>query len=748
MRWRILSVVGILYAVQFIPAIFIFMTLPIIMREAGHSATDIGLVQLVGIPYVFKFLWAPLVDRYSPGASRYKSWIVLLSCIHVLALIVVALLDPSGPILPLFILLLVAITAVSTQDVAVDALAISLMRPDERAVGASFQAFGIYLGAVVGAFGFLKLYGIIGWTPTLLVQAAVFALPLFALMLVEEADRQHDAPPVGIRSVMQFFTQPRMARWLALLATIRLPLVFVSLPIRLMMVDAGMTTDEIALWFGLIAMSVAGGATLSFGPLLRRLPRLLALFLVAVVNLVVLVAICLLAATLPDAIRFAIIVTWFAIAVTDTLLLRGAMDKVRPRTPGFDFSVQVALFTLLAMLANPVAGVVIDVHGYLPVFGGAVFLAAIPLVILRIGFGQLRNARGNPRGGSVVSTGTITTTRAAQMLDSCAAHFTEHGIDCTQPKPGVLLMKAMGCQVEMESGEGCVQVRIETPTDNFMIFIRDELVEHIAQIDPKAAQNLSWVGGIQVGRRPANFIVLRATRRRQIFDGLVRVTLFGSGVRSLTSDGMHIKIMMPEQRSRVPVWPVIKENGGISWPEGEDRLHTRFVTIRSMRLAEQEIDVDIALHDEGLISDWAALADDQQEVGVMGPGGDLALPATDHVILAADLTGLPALARFVEGVRGQVGGYLFAAAPSKQVLEEYLPSSNLSVTAIDPEKFSTDVVELIAACTDEPVSYGWFAGEFSTARVVRGVYRQKYGLSGKRQHAMAYWRIGEPGHHP
>ena len=50
MNWRVLSVVGVLYAVQFIPAMFIFMALPIIMREAGHSATAIGLVQLVGLP--------------------------------------------------------------------------------------------------------------------------------------------------------------------------------------------------------------------------------------------------------------------------------------------------------------------------------------------------------------------------------------------------------------------------------------------------------------------------------------------------------------------------------------------------------------------------------------------------------------------------------------------------------------------------------------------------------------------------
>ena len=153
MRWRILTVVGLLYSAQFIPLFFAVMALPIILRQEGHSATVIGLVQLAALPYVVKFLWAPLIDRFKLARDRYKSWIVGLSALHVLALVFLALTDPGGNLTLLVIALFVATLSVSTQDVAVDALAISLMRPSERTMGATFQNGGAYVGAIIGGFG-------------------------------------------------------------------------------------------------------------------------------------------------------------------------------------------------------------------------------------------------------------------------------------------------------------------------------------------------------------------------------------------------------------------------------------------------------------------------------------------------------------------------------------------------------------------------------------------------------------------
>lgn len=745
MRWRILSVVGILYAVQFIPLFFAIMALPIILRQEGHSATTIGLVQIAAIPYVFKFLWAPLIDRFKPGRDRYTSWIVILSAIHVVALIWLAFLDPSGPLIPLFIGLMIATLAVSTQDIAVDALAISLMRPSERTMGATFQNAGAYGGAIIGGFGFLYFYGTIGWTAAVLIQAALFAIPLISLVFINEPKRLRGAPPVTFRNTLRFFRQPRMGQWLAVLGTMRLPILATMLPMRLMLVDQGMSTEEIALWFGLFAMSAGGGSTVLFGPLLRNLPRVQAIYLVGLINIPVLIVVAYLAAAFPNAIRYAIILSWVAIALTDVVMFRGAMDKIRPEMPGFDFSVQIAIYMLLPAFTDPIAGVVIDRYGELPIFLAAIPLALVPLGILWIAVAPIRQAKRGLDGERAVSTGTARLSDPHALMDHLETVFVEHGIACNRPDPALLRMEEMGCRVDVKAGPDAVDILIDTPTENFLVFIRDEIIEEIESFDPEVARDLRWTGAIRVGEMPSNFRVLRATRRQEVFPGLIRVTLQGIDVQALSKDGIHLKLMMPERRGRRPVWPVVSENGGITWPQGEDKLHARWVTIHAIRIDAREIDIDVAHHTGGLISDWAALEGDAQEVGVIGPGGDAFLKDTRNVILAADYTGLPALARLIDSAGGKVTGHLFAAAPSLDALQAYLPASRLKITALDPDSFAQEVAAHVHTCTDKQVSYGWFAGEFQSAQEVRKAFKTTHGLQKGTQLSVAYWRAGEPG---
>ncbi|MEO0329496.1 MAG: MFS transporter [Pseudomonadota bacterium] len=746
MRWHILTVIGVLYAVQFIPFFFAFIALPIILRQEGHDAATIGLVQLVGLPYVFKFLWAPLIDKYKLGKNRYKSWIVVLSTLHMFSIAILAMVDPSGSLLPLFVALLIACLSVSTQDVAVDALAISLMRPSERTMGSTFQNAGAYAGAIIGGFGFLYLYDKIGWTSALLIQAILFGIPLGSLAFVKEPARLRGAPAISWRNVFHFFTQPRMGRWLAILGTMRLPLLLTMLPMRLMMVDQGMAIEEIAIWFGLFAMSAGGGATIVFGPLLRNLPRVRAIYLVGFLNIPVLIAIAYLAAAFPEHIRYSIVIAWIAIALTDVVMFRGAIEKVRPEIPGFDFSVQIAFYMLLPAFTEPIVGQVIDAYGFLPTFIVAIPIAFVPLGILYFSIARFRDSGAGLDGKRSISNGTMETKNPKLLVEYCAKKFTEHGLTCAWPETNVVRIEEMGCLVEIRALDSNVDVLIDTPTENYLVFIREEIIEHMEEFDPNGVKNLRWTGSVKAGEIPSNFRILRAKARREIFPGLVRVTLHGTDVQALAKDGIHMRLMMPKERGLSPKWPLIAENGSTSWPEGDAKLHTRYVTIRNIRINACEVDVDITHHDGGLISDWAMLSGDDQEVGVMGPGGDPYLEFTDNVVLAADCTGLPAIARMIESVEGNVSGYVFAEAPSQAVLENYLPPSKMKLIAINSNDFAGNLPELIRSCTNQTIGYGWFAGEFELAQHIRIIFKKDLRLDKKRQLSVAYWRQGAPGH--
>ncbi len=745
-RWRVLLAVGMLYAAQFVPMFFALMALPVIMRQEGYDATTIGLVQLAALPYVIKFLWAPLIDKYKLGRDRYKSWIVVLSIIHLLSILALSTVSPSGSLVLLFAFLFIACLSVSTQDVAVDALAISLLRPSERAMGATFQNAGAYGGAVIGGFGFLFIYGEIGWTVALLAQAVLFGLPLLVLLFVDEPVRLRGVPPINLKNCLRFFTQARIWRWLGVLASMRMPLIATMLPMRLMMVDQGMTTQEIALWFGLFAMSAGGGATIVFGPLLRNLPRVRALYVVAFINVPVLLAITYVAGAFPSEIRYAIIAAWMAIAATDIVIFRGAMDKVRPEIPGFDFSVQIAIYFLLPAFSDPVLGYVIDMHGYLTSFLVCIPFAFVPIAFLYFAVAKFKASAQGLDGERSVSTGTIPVAKPRELLEFFDDEIQKMGLAGERPKPDILRVEEMGCIVEIKTLREAVDILVDTPNENFLILIRDEVVEIIERYDAEASSKLTWTGGISVGERPSNFRVMRAKSRKEVFPGLIRVTLEGIDVQALTRDGIHIRLMMPEKRGRTPVWPTIAENGSTAWPTGDDKLHARWVTIREIRMDEREIDVDIAHHAGGLISDWAALDGDEQEVGVIGPSGDPYLEETKDIVLAADYTGLPAVARLIESTGGRVTGHVFAAAPSRDALAAYLPPSKLTLVPIPPEDFTVGIAKIIDQADLGKVSYGWFGGEFKAAQAVRSIFKTKFGLQKRKQMSVAFWRSGVPGH--
>jgi len=348
---------------------------------------------------------------------------------------------------------------------------------------------------------------------------------------------------------------------------------------------------------------------------------------------------------------------------------------------------------------------------------------------------------------SVTTEATIPTALGAGIVKASVDEFSRHGIDVHRLSDSVTRFVYLDCSMELTQALGRLHVRIETPSENLLSFLREEFVERVEEIDPALAQRVRWSGEIAVGERPGNFRILKAVARQEIFPGLVRVTLRGSDVAALNEDGIHVRLLMPLKRGRDPVWPKLGANGRTIWPEAEDALHARFVTIRSLRIDSQEIDVDIAHHSGGLISDWAALQGDDKPVGVIGPGGDAKLPETNGVVLAGDATGLPAIARLIASVGGEVEGMVIGAAPTQAALEDYLPSRRMRVIAIHPEEFDATAAQVaLAYGRERRIVYGWFAGEFTTAQSMRTIFKEAFSLDKHSQLSVGYWRKGVPGH--
>lgn len=93
--------------------------------------------------------------------------------------------------------------------------------------------------------------------------------------------------------------------------------------------------------------------------------------------------------------------------------------------------------------------------------------------------------------------------------------------------------------------------------------------------------------------------------------------------------------------------PVLGGKGLTHWPGGSENWHRPVFTVRRMAADASWIDVDIALHDSGRVTQWCAGVEPGQEIGMTGPGGGK-LPDAPQVHLFGDETALPVILRMIE----------------------------------------------------------------------------------------------------
>ncbi|MFO1218534.1 MAG: MFS transporter [Burkholderiaceae bacterium] len=202
----------------------------------GLDVATIGFLSLVGLPYTFKFLWAPLMDRFEllPVLGRRRGWLVLTQLALALALWALAATSPQQS-LQMFALLALAVAFVSaSQDVVIDAYRTDLLPGAERGLGSSLNVLGYRLAMIVSG-GLALIWTDVaqggGWSwpevyrtmAVLMLVAAVvsaFALPRLAAAAAPRSVARHDllgfaavlaAVALGYVITTQFGT--RLAGW-------------------------------------------------------------------------------------------------------------------------------------------------------------------------------------------------------------------------------------------------------------------------------------------------------------------------------------------------------------------------------------------------------------------------------------------------------------------------------------------------------------------------------------------------------
>ena len=281
----------LLYTLQGIP-MGLGAVIPMLLLERGATAMELAVFSIVAFPFAIKLLWAPLVDSiYSARFGRRKTWIVPMQGLIGLMMLVAggrvdAILGPveggaKVNVRMLTGLFLAFYALAATQDIAVDGLALTILSPANRELGATCNAIGQTLGTFLAYVIFILLHsrGLISLGAFMQLWGGAFVASIAAVLLMAGNDEyshpgdDSGRPMLAQAAVRVFTTYREMASVLLLpavrelafvLLTARVPFAAADVLLPLELLSNGVRKEQIALLSTiLLPISMAAQATVS-----------------------------------------------------------------------------------------------------------------------------------------------------------------------------------------------------------------------------------------------------------------------------------------------------------------------------------------------------------------------------------------------------------------------------------------------------------------------------------------------------
>ncbi|WP_447035626.1 siderophore-interacting protein [Streptomyces sp. DSM 118878] len=266
-------------------------------------------------------------------------------------------------------------------------------------------------------------------------------------------------------------------------------------------------------------------------------------------------------------------------------------------------------------------------------------------------------------------------------------------------------------------------------------------------------RHLERIAEVRAGRHaekvgyPIHVRETEVVRTAMVGSGLLRVTLGGPGAEGFEAHAPdeHVKLLFPDPDGslRLP-----ERNGAmLRWPRPSPT--SREYTVRRYDPATAEIDIDIAPHDGGLASDWAAAVRPGAVIHLAGPPGGLIVPHTyDRYLLAGDITALPAIARWLEELPATARGWAFIeVADATQEIELCAPEG-FEVRWLhrgDRAPGTGDALARAVTAVTVPEGeriYVWAAGEAGQIKPLRRWARDELRLDKADVDITGYWKRG------
>lgn len=375
-----------------LPLYVLFQLVPGWLRVEGVGLAEIGFFALVQFPYTWKFLWSPIMDRFTlPFLGHRRGWMLVTQVALLVSMGVMGVIKPDLNLWAVAYLSAAVAFFSASQDIVLDAFRRELLPDVELGLGNSIHVQAYRLsGLVPGALG-LILADYFDWHIVFVIIALFMFVGIVMTLVIDEAT-EDPTPPQTMRDAViepfkDFIGRSGLGPALLVLAFLFFYKLGDNMATALQtpfFIDVGFTLTQIgaiAKSAGLIA-AIAGGMV--GGLIMIKLPINRALWLFGVVQVVSILGFWMLSkvGANPWMLGVAVAFEYLGVGLGSAALVA---FMARASNPAFA-ATQLALFTALAsvprVFANAVTGVIVERVGWTNFFLLCTVLAIPGMLLL------------------------------------------------------------------------------------------------------------------------------------------------------------------------------------------------------------------------------------------------------------------------------------------------------------------------------------------------------------------------------
>lgn len=275
-----------LYTTQYLGLAFFTEAFIGILRQNGVSLESLGLIYMLGLFWVIRFLWAPFIDSISFGKKlgHYRGWLIIFQSFMALVLILSSLFNILESLSIVIILSVLFAFFSASQDIALDALVFKSVSLKHRPVANSLKSAGGMIGMILGGGVGLILYEHIGWQGTMIVMSIVTFIGVVQIFFYKEPAKEkiNVDGKVNFKQYIDFWKTKERKYWLFFLIVYPITISAAFGLVMPMLVDLQWSLDKIGFYVHIIGYGIGVlasiGASWIIGVLGRRKVLIIAAF--------------------------------------------------------------------------------------------------------------------------------------------------------------------------------------------------------------------------------------------------------------------------------------------------------------------------------------------------------------------------------------------------------------------------------------------------------------------------------------